>query len=170
MIEYFNKYPDKRYYSWDGTWDPSATYPLILSIDNFAYDPCEENWLDSWINQASVQAAIHVVPKHWPGTQINYGGGLPDMTVLWKWIIANTPSPLHLTVVSGDDDTNCGLPGTQYWMDSMGWSVDPNNKWKQWTDPNNQAGGYLTKWRNAMNLVTVHTAGHLIPKTQPKRS
>eukprot|EP01084_Bolivina_argentea_P036242 67086_1 len=47
MIEYFNKYPNKKYYSYTGEeWDPSATYPLILSMDNFAYDPCEENWLD----------------------------------------------------------------------------------------------------------------------------
>jgi hypothetical protein len=170
MIEYFNKHPDEEiYYDGIGT-DPSAVFPIIISTDGFGYDPCEENWLNTWINQASVQAALHVVPKKWPGTQIRYGGGLPDMTVLWKWIIANSPTALHLTVVSGDDDTNCGLPGTQYWMWAMGWTVDPNYKWKSWTDPNNQVGGYLTKWKNAMNLVTVHTAGHLVPKCQPKRS
>lgn len=65
---------------------------------------------------------------------------------------------------------NTGLAGTQSWMWNMGWTVDSSNNWKVWTDTNQQTGGYLTKWKNAMNLVTVHSAGHLIPETQPSRS
>ena len=92
------------------------------------------------------------------------------MTVLWQWIIDNTPSPLKLTIVSGDDDTVCGLAGTQSWMWGMGWTVDAKTNWNTWTDTNGQQGGYLTKWDKAMSLVTVHSAGHLIPECQPSRS
>jgi carboxypeptidase C (cathepsin A) len=168
MMEYFKQYPKEEW--WDDEYGAVGLDAVIITTDGFPYDPCESNYLNQYLNQASVQAAIHCVPKHWPGTQIHYQGGLPDMTVVWRWIIANTPKPLHLTIVSGDDDTVCGLAGTQYWMWGMGWTVDPNNNWKAWTDTNRQTGGYLTKWRNAMNLVTVHSAGHLIPECQPARS
>ena len=52
----------------------------------------------------------------------------------------------------------------------MGWTVDPRHNWISWTDTNQQTGGYLTKWEKAMNLVTVHSAGHMIPECQPSRS
>jgi len=96
MIDYFNKYPDKEWYI-----DPNGLdAPDIITTDGFPYDPCEENYMTSYLNQAAVQQAIHVVPKHWPGTQIHYQGGLPDMTVVWQWVIDNTPSPLHLNTVT----------------------------------------------------------------------
>eukprot|EP00483_Globobulimina_turgida_P001909 UN01911 len=168
MIEYFKQNPEEEWWD-DGEGGLRAT-AVIITTDGFPYDPCEENYMDSYLNQAAVQAAIHCVPKHWPGTTLHYQGGLPDMTVVWQWIIDNTPTPLHLTIVSGDDDTVCGLAGTQSWMWGMGWTVDTNHNWNAWTDTNRQTGGYLTKWRNAMNLVTVHSAGHLIPECQPSRS
>eukprot|EP00490_Sorites_sp_Unknown_P022726 CAMPEP_0114657326 /NCGR_PEP_ID=MMETSP0191-20121206/13710_1 /TAXON_ID=126664 /ORGANISM="Sorites sp." /LENGTH=372 /DNA_ID=CAMNT_0001876385 /DNA_START=417 /DNA_END=1535 /DNA_ORIENTATION=- len=168
MYDYFKEHPKEVFYT-----DKHGIAPgdpkIIITTDGFPYDPCEENYLTGYLNRADVQKAIHVVPKTWPGTHIHYEGGLPDMTVVWQWIIDNTPTPLHLTIVSGDDDTVCGLAGTQSWMWNMGWKVSSTN-WKVWTDTNEQTGGYLTKWIDAMNLVTVHSAGHLIPETQPSRS
>eukprot|EP01084_Bolivina_argentea_P318191 551769_1 len=104
MMEYFNKYPEREWYI-DPNYKDGADPNIIITTDGFPYDPCEENYMTNYLNQAAVQQAIHVKPKHWPGTQIHYQGGLPDMTVLWQWIIDNTPTPLHLTIVSGDDDT-----------------------------------------------------------------
>lgn len=171
MMDYFDANPESEWFTDEGTFKKENADPkIIITTDGFPYDPCESNYLTEYLNQADVQTAIHVKAKHWPGTQIDYEGGLPDMTVLWQWIIDNAPEPLKLTIVSGDDDTVCGLAGTQSWMWNMGWTVDPQNKWKVWTDINGQTGGYLTKWKNAMNLVTVHSAGHLIPETQPSRS
>lgn len=110
MIEYFNKYPDREFYVDEELSKKQLDdAKIIITTDGFPYDPCEENYLTSYLNQADVQKAIHVVPKKWPGTQIHYQGGLPDMTVLWQWIIDNTPKPLHLTIISGDDDTVCGM-------------------------------------------------------------
>jgi carboxypeptidase C (cathepsin A) len=168
MFDYFKEYPGREIYV-DGK-NVRGDNDIIITTDGFPYDPCEENYMSSYLNEAAVQTAIHVKAKHWPGTQIHYGGGLPDMTVVWKWVIANTPKPLHLTIVSGDDDTVCGLAGTQSWMWDMGWTVDSRHNWVVWTDTNQQTGGYLVKWQNAMNLVTVHSAGHMIPECQPSRS
>ena len=54
----------------------------------------------------------------------------------------------------------------------MGWDYSSYD-WQAWMY-DNQVAGYLTKFYNgsthAMNLVTVHTAGHMVPQTQPARS
>jgi hypothetical protein len=173
MYDYFQEHPDRDIYYNDDVKDVGVGVgvgEIIITTDGFPYDPCEDIYMTAYLNQPDVQKAINVKPKLWPGTEIRYGGGLPDMTVVWQWVIDNTPKPLHLTIVSGDDDTVCGLAGTQSWMWAMGWTVDPNNNWKVWTDTNQQTGGYLTKWQKTMNLVTVHSAGHMIPECQPSRS
>ena len=78
-----------------------------------------------------------------------------------------------MTIVSGDDDS-VGTLGTQSWIWNMNYTVDAQFNWKQWTDSTGQLGGYVTKFvtgtKPAFNFVTVHSAGHMIPETQPMRS
>ena len=68
------------------------------------------------------------------------------------------------------DDSVCGTLGTQSWIWNMNYTVDSNNDWEQWTDSTGQLGGYMVKFVDAFNFVTVHSAGHMIPETQPMRS
>eukprot|EP01084_Bolivina_argentea_P025523 47466_1 len=126
MIEYFDKYPDKDYY------EIPVTHPSYRNVNlnifppptTTYYDPCTWNYLDIYLNQSSVQAAIHVAPQKWPQSLINYDHDslVQSMIPTWKWIIENAKPPLHLTIVSGDDDTVDGTLGTQTWIWNLGYT------------------------------------------------
>ena len=83
---------------------------------------------------------------------------------------------LKILIFSGDDDSVCGVHGTQYWLDNMdeyGWRVDGNNEWVPW-QYDNQLAGYSTTYLTgngdvALYFHTVRTAGHMVPQTQPAR-
>ena len=78
----------------------------------------------------------------------------------------------------GDDDSVCGLTGTQYWLARWdGFSVDDSVNWVAWADDDSELGGYYTIYHqedhedfNALHFVTVRTAGHMVPTTQPQRA
>jgi len=91
------------------------------------------------------------------------------MEPTWKWLVENAPD-LRITIVSGDDDSVCGTLGTQSWIWNMGYAVEEDANWKQWEDGNGQIGGFLVKFKNAFNFITVHSAGHMVPEQKPMRS
>eukprot|EP01083_Nonionella_stella_P023953 66273_1 len=166
MIAFFDQNPEEVFYE---TLNQKAldSFP---NIDGFPYDPCASKHTRAYLNQAEVQQAIHVVAKQWPGSTLHYSkvSQQNPMEATWDWIIKNADPPLHLTIVSGDDDTNCATLGTQSWMWNMGFEVESN--WTGWVDDKGQTGGYIVKWKGAMNLLTVHSSGHMIPQCQPSRS
>ena len=86
-----------------------------------------------------------------------------------QWLLDNDPS-LRLTIFSGDNDDVATTWGTQMWMWNMGWEADVNNTWKMWITEEIQAGGWFTNFTNGVNLLTVHSAGHEVPRTQPSRA
>jgi carboxypeptidase C (cathepsin A) len=137
------------------------------------YQPCEGDWMTSYLNQKSVQTAIHAELKgktHWVfcgGINYSYASSANPMEPTYKWIFDMEPN-LHYTIVSGDDDSNCGTLGTQSWIYNMGYTI--SSPWTHWTDSAGQTGGYHIKFKNAFNFLTVHSAGHMIPETQPMRS
>ena len=87
-----------------------------------------------------------------------------------------TTTELKILIFSGDDDSVCGVHGTQYWLDRMdeyGWSVDEDNEWVPW-EYDQQLAGYSTTYLTqngdvALYFYTVRTAGHMVPQTQPDR-
>jgi len=93
------------------------------------------------------------------------------MEPYWVWLIEN--SNLRMTVVSGDDDSVCGTIGTQSWIWNLGYSSQANSTWVPW-QLNNQVSGYYTAFstmsKASFCFTTIHSAGHLIPQTQPERS
>ena len=72
----------------------------------------------------------------------------------------------------------CGTGGTQYWLDRWtGYVRDSDTNWLPWRDDSDQIGGYHTIYHNehnmdfnALHLMTVRTAGHMVPTTEPGRS
>ena len=179
MIKFFEQFPNEQFYI-----DPQRKYQQNLLKntkktfpdfeDSIPYEPCSENYMTSYLNQVSVQDAIHVIHKKWPGTDIHYSnnGTNEYMEPFWQYVIDNMDenNKLKLTIVSGDDDTVCAPLGTQSWIWEMGWNVDKDNNWKVWTDSDGQTGGYFTRFIDGVNFLTVHSAGHMIPGCRPSRS
>merc|ERR1712087_891346 len=137
------------------------------------YYPCESNWNVEYLNQPKVQEAISARPTLWTDCSLKVDYSFASMNnpmePTYKWLIETAPD-LRITIVSGDDDSVCGTLGTQSWIWDMGYTVDPQMDWKQWTDSTGQVGGYMVKFQKAFNFITVHSAGHMVPETQPRRS
>eukprot|EP00485_Elphidium_margaritaceum_P007165 CAMPEP_0202709196 /NCGR_PEP_ID=MMETSP1385-20130828/21322_1 /ASSEMBLY_ACC=CAM_ASM_000861 /TAXON_ID=933848 /ORGANISM="Elphidium margaritaceum" /LENGTH=455 /DNA_ID=CAMNT_0049368383 /DNA_START=169 /DNA_END=1536 /DNA_ORIENTATION=+ len=138
-----------------------------------AYYPCESNWNSEYLNRAEVQTAIHAKRTVWSmcSEKVDYSqeSMKNPMEPTYRWLIENGDD-LHITIVSGDDDSVCGTLGTQSWIWDMNYTVVGEDNWKVWKDSDGQTGGYVTKFKDAFNFVTVHSAGHMIPETQPSRS
>lgn len=139
------------------------------------YFACETNWATQWLNEPAVQTAIYAKPTKWAecsdAVNLNYSAAslANPMEPTWKWLV-QSGGGLRMTIVSGDDDSVCGSLGTQSWLWQMGYEVENKANWVAWMDSTDQVGGYVTKFENALNFVTVHSAGHMIPETQPRRS
>jgi len=137
------------------------------------YHECEQDWMTEYLNLRQVQNAIHAVNSTiWTDctNRLNYSDASMNayMEPYYTWLITNAPY-LRITIISGDDDSVCGTLGTQSWIWEMGYTVNSNFTWQAWF-VDGQVAGYLTKFVNAFNFVTVHTAGHMIPETQRLRS
>jgi len=146
---------------------------LSVSFPPTDYYPCESNWALKWLNKKDVQTAIHAKHTVWStcSSKINYSDESMQnpMEPTWKWLVENAPD-LRITIVSGDDDSVCGTLGTQSWIWNMNYTVNENVNWKQWLDSNGQLGGFMVKFKDAFNFLTVHSAGHMVPEHQPMRS
>ena len=88
---------------------------------------------------------------------------------------------LKLCVYSGDDDSVCGLQGTQFWLDRIESLVaNEDVTWQDWEDSNQQLGGFYTQYMResdddddsnvALHFITIRTAGHMVPTTEPLRA
>ena len=78
----------------------------------------------------------------------------------------------------GDDDAACSTSGEQYWLNRWkNYVRDDSTNWLPWKSDDLQLGGYHTIYHNrnnmdfnALHLITVRSAGHMVPTTQPGRS
>lgn len=90
----------------------------------------------------------------------------------WKYL------EVFVKYKKGDDDSVCGTGGTQFWLDRWtNYVRDHNTNWLPWRDDSDQIGGYHTIYHNrnhmdfnALHLITVRTASHMVPETESGRS
>lgn len=151
--------------------NPMGIFPLP------GYQECSSNYATEYLNKKDVQNAIHAknttIWHECGGVAYNYTDSENNMADVWQWLIVN--SDLHMMVISGDDDSVCGTIGTQSWIWNLGYPAD-NNGWNPWTY-NDQVAGYFVNFDTSsansgakFQFGTVHSAGHMIPQTQPGRS
>ena len=81
-------------------------------------------------------------------------------------LLAGERYGLDILVYSGDDDSVCGLWGTQEWMNQLG-LADVVTRWAPWKDAEGQPAGFVTQWANNVTLATVHGGGHEVPTYTP---
>merc|ERR1712176_353916 len=150
--------------------------------DGLPYFECAADFMTQYLNQPLVQEALNVKNLEWEMCADDVFESWPEqdwdnkMEPYYAQLAAKYPL-LKILVFSGDDDSVCGLHGTQYWLDNMdeyGWKVDADNEWLPWQFDNQLAGyssTYLTENGDvALYFHTVRTAGHMVPQTQPGRA
>ena len=156
-------------------------------INTDVYEPCIEYDMADYLNLDKVQSALNVKPTEWAMCSDPVWDAWPDsdyeayMQTYYDEIISEYAAELNLKlcVYSGDDDSVCGLQGTQYWLDRWdGYetNADCGSIWEPWEDDRTQLGGYYTQYfvedtcKIALNFITVRSAGHMVPTTQPQRA
>jgi len=146
--------------------------PHIVSKLRYPYDPCRDSYTIAYVNQPSVIQAIHANPNlGYPWDECsdvlryNYSDMGVPMEPIYQQLLSTHPE-LHMTIFSGDDDSVCGTLGTQLWMWGLNLTVVSN--WTSWTDANGQVGGFHVFFKG-LNLVTIHSAGHMVSSFEPER-
>jgi len=163
--------------------DQSEKSEDVSEFDANTYDECIMHYMDEYLNRDDVQSALKVKPTEWGVCSDVVWNSWPEsdfsaqIEPYYTEIVENWLEEQDLTLViySGDDDSVCGLQGTMYWLDRWGYDVNNKVEWEMWSDADNQLGGYYTQYMDnsgntALHFLTVRSAGHMVPTTQPGRA
>jgi len=150
-------------------WLLSHVSPWHLDI-RVTFEPCEENFMVSYLNQAAVKQALHArTDLTWAEcsteTQYHTADMQNPMMGYYNKLIDGKYN-LKMLVYSGDDDSVCATVGTQDWIWTLGYKNI--NLWDVW-NVDNQVAGYVTRFEHDLTFVTVHDAGHMVPEFRPAR-
>ena len=172
---------DRVYYTGFGNIKPYNYnyYNYSYGDGNPPYN-CVEDFESTYLNRNDVQEALHVNTTRnitWIGcSNINYNStdiGKP-MEPIYQYLVNTSYDNLHITIYAGDDDSVCAPMAVQQWIYNMSWTLEKS--WTSWLyqdETNNwgqQLGGYYVKFKDAVNFITVHTAGHEVPFFRPQKA
>ncbi|XAR72883.1 Carboxypeptidase D [Bertholletia excelsa] len=135
------------------------------------YDPCEGNYVDSYLNLPRVQQALHAnrtkLPYAWEVCSPVISGWKDSpqtMFPIYRRLIA---SRVHILLYSGDVDAVVPVTGTQYSIDALGLKV--LKPWSPWSANSREVAGYRVVY-DGLTFATVRGAGHQVPQFQPGRA
>jgi serine carboxypeptidase-like clade 2 len=133
------------------------------------YEPCIEDFLQTYMNLPSVQKAMNVRPgTEWTQcssvVDYSYDDLLSSMLPTYEALVE---AGLEMVVFSGDVDAIVPVTGTKNWLAKLG--LDVVTPWAPWTDSEGQVGGYKVEY-DGLTFLTVRDAGHMVPYCQPKRA
>lgn len=117
-----------------------------------------------------MKAALHVLAEiEWAECSLVTRYDVQDLLIPMEplyHLLAGERFGLDILVYSGDDDSVCGLWGTQKWMHELGFPLV--TRWQPWTDAaSGQPAGFVSQWANNVTLATVHGGGHEVPTYTP---
>nr|GLL48276.1 hypothetical protein CICLE_v10003343mg [Ipomoea trifida] len=135
------------------------------------YDPCTDDYTDTYLNTLQVQAALHAnitaAPHPWSSC---------NDTLFHAWKIPPTVLPIitelmgsgiRIWLYSGDTDSVVPITDTRLALYKLGVTV--KTPWYPWYLPGEEVGGYVEEYES-ITLVTVRGAGHFVPSYQPARA
>ncbi|KAL5844943.1 hypothetical protein ACOSQ4_010901 [Xanthoceras sorbifolium] len=156
-------------YSYD-IYAPLCNSSLKLhSVSTF--DPCSENYINSYLNTPQVQKALHAnatsLPYPWESCsgKINGLWGDKPLTVL-PIIQELMDRGIRVWIYSGDTDGALPVTCSRYAIKKLGTPV--RTTWFPWYTQG-EVGGYAVGFEN-LTFVTVRGAGHFVPSYQPARA
>ncbi|KAL4588744.1 hypothetical protein LXL04_001639 [Taraxacum kok-saghyz] len=148
--------------------------PLCLngtSSEKSGFDPCSEEYIESYLNLPEVQKSLHANLTHLPGRwqDCNY-----DVFNNWKdqpfTVLPNIQrlmaSGIRVWLYSGDTDGAVAVTTTMYAIKKLNTTI--KTPWHPWY-LKQEIGGYVVGYEN-LTFVTVRGAGHFVPSYQPARA
>lgn len=132
------------------------------SVEDF--DPCSDNYVQSYLNSSDVQKALHARNTAWAACA-NIGWTDSPSTIL-PTIKQLIDSGLRVWVYSGDVDAVVPITSSRYSINTFKLPVEtPFRPWYS----SNEVGGYVVGYKGLV-LTTVRGAGHEVPSYQPERA
>ncbi|CAH9100417.1 unnamed protein product [Cuscuta europaea] len=138
---------------------------------NVGYDPCESDYVYSYLNLPAVQKALHANTTKLPYTWElcsdlirSWINGPSTMFPIYRRLMA---SGLKILLFSGDQDAVVSVTATRYSLKAMNLTVI--KPWHPWLDGTKEVGGYKVVY-DGLTFATVRGAGHQVPQFQPRRA
>ncbi|PSS29359.1 Serine carboxypeptidase-like [Actinidia chinensis var. chinensis] len=163
-----------------GDIDPYNIYgPLCLNSSNSSrrskrsggYDPCELDYVQTYLNLPPVQEALHAnrtkLPYAWEFCRVvtpDWKDSPPTMFPIYRRLIA---SGLQILLYSGDVDAVVPVSSTRYSIDAL--NIKVIKPWHPWSDNTGEVAGYKVVY-DGLTFATVRGAGHQVPQHKPRRA
>lgn len=159
------------------------TNVLDFNSQAITYEPCEENYATSYLNDLLVKEALHVrTDTKWVdcSTTIKYSTAdrMKSTKHIYKELLLNKNWPnFRMMVYYGDVDGVCSNVYSK-WLFDLGFAYSNNQLWNNWY-VDGQMSGFITQFKtqldskevpNRFTYATVHDAGHEVPAYKPKES
>ncbi|KAJ9567502.1 hypothetical protein OSB04_003468 [Centaurea solstitialis] len=132
------------------------------SVNNF--DPCSDFYVDTYLNRAEVQEALHVRNTSW--SHCGGVGWTDSPTTILPTISQLIASGISVWIYSGDIDGRVPVTSSRYSINRLKLPVE--TAWRPWYY-NEEVGGYVVGYKGVV-LTTVRGAGHTVPSYQPERA
>ncbi|RVW49740.1 Serine carboxypeptidase II-3 [Vitis vinifera] len=150
--------------------------PLCSSSSNSTrpisvFDPCSEDYIQTYLNIPEVQKSMHAnvtnIPGPWESCNDAIFYGWKDMPLTVLPVIEELMvSGISVWIYSGDTDGRVPTTSTRYSINNLGTSV--KTPWYPWYTQG-EVGGYAVGYKN-LSFVTIRGAGHFVPSYQPARA
>lgn len=123
-----------------------------------------------WVMMPQVKKALHVAPdanffSGDNGIGFTYTPSEPDLMPFYHRVVNETD--LRVLVYNGDTDPAINSFTAQNWTSHLG--IPETEAWRPWTvDGKQYIGGYVTRYANNFDFLTVRGAGHMVPQHKPR--
>ncbi|XXG61048.1 hypothetical protein AAC387_Pa04g2801 [Persea americana] len=132
------------------------------------FDPCSDDYIQSYLNLPQVQKALHAnvtgLPYLWTSCTLLPWSDSP--TTILPIIQQLMASKIRVWIYSGDVDGAVSVTSTRYSINSMNLSIE--TPWYPWYTQQ-EVGGYAVGYQG-LAFVTVRFSGHFVPSYQPARA
>lgn len=123
-----------------------------------------------WLNHELVKEAINVdkdavIFSGDNGDGFTYNMTEKNLLPFYKELVTNTS--IRVLVYNGDTDPCLDSLSGQNWTTSLGFKE--TQEWRPWTiDGKQYMGGYVTRYENDFDFLTIRGSGHMVPEYKPK--
>ncbi|KAJ0700726.1 putative carboxypeptidase D [Helianthus annuus] len=148
--------------------------PLCLngtSAKTTGFDPCTQDYIESYMNIPQVQKAFHAnltgLPGHWEDCNDKIFDNWTDQPfTMLPTIQRLMGSGIRFWIYSGDIDSRVAVTTTKYAIKKLTTTI--KTPWYPWY-LKGEVGGYVVEYEN-LTFLTIRGAGHFVPSYQPARA
>lgn len=126
--------------------------------------------LPVWVNHSEVRRALHVAEDAVfftgdNGRGFTYNVTEPSLLPWYRKVIES--GRLRVLIYNGDTDPGLNSFFAQDWTSAVG--IPELESWRPWTrDGRKRIGGYVTRYANSFDFLTIRGAGHMVPEYKPE--